>query len=112
METQTILFFSLKVESRGRRIYKNDLISLRLNEGTAHAGTPLDRSTTLFKNMFSEKLLDYSRTCAQQDDLIIKRQLGEMWDPLRPLHQGKQLFVCSLTDVGHCIVGLQPNNIF
>lgn len=50
-----------------------------------------------------------SHTCAQKDDLIIKRQLGEMRDSFCPFHQSKQLFVCSLTEVGNGIMGLKSN---
>ena len=46
-------------------------------------------------------------TCAQQDDLVVQGQLGEVGDPLGPLHQGEQLLVGRLADVGHGVVGLQ-----
>lgn len=46
-------------------------------------------------------------TCPQKDDLVVQRQLGEVRDPLGPLHQGEELLVGRLADVGHWIVGLQ-----
>lgn len=47
-----------------------------------------------------------SLTCSEQDDLVIQGQLGEVGDPLGPLHQGEELFVCCLADVRHRVVGL------
>lgn len=47
-----------------------------------------------------------SLTCSEQDDLVIQGQLGEVGDPLGPLHQGEELFVCCLADVCHRVVGL------
>lgn len=49
-------------------------------------------------------------TCTQEDDLIIQGQLREVRDPLSPLHQGKQLLICSLADVGDGIMGLGGKN--
>lgn len=46
-------------------------------------------------------------TCTEEDDLVVQRQLGEVWDPLGPLHQGEELLVCCLADVGDRVVGLQ-----
>lgn len=46
-------------------------------------------------------------TCTEEDDLVVQRQLGEVRDPLGPLHQGEELLVCCLADVGDWVVGLQ-----
>lgn len=46
-------------------------------------------------------------TCTEEDDLVVQRQLGEVGDPLGPLHQGEELLVCCLTDVGDRVVGLR-----
>lgn len=50
------------------------------------------------------------RTCTEKDHLIVEWQLGEVRDSLGPLHQGIQLFVSRLADVGDCIMGLWANN--
>ena len=45
-------------------------------------------------------------TCPQQDDLVVQGQLGEVRDPLGPLHQREELLVSGLADVGDGVVGL------
>lgn len=45
-------------------------------------------------------------TCPQQDDLVVQGQLGEVRDPLGPLHQGEELLVGRLADVGDGVIGL------
>lgn len=46
-------------------------------------------------------------TCTQEDDLVIKGQLTEVRDSLGPFHQGEELLVCGVADVGHRVMGLK-----
>lgn len=46
-------------------------------------------------------------TCSQQDDLVVQGQLGEVRDPLGPLHQGEELLVGRLANVRHRVIGLR-----
>jgi len=52
------------------------------------------------------------RTSAQQDDLVVQGQLGEVRDPLGPLHEREQLLVRRLADVRHWVLLLTVNKIF
>lgn len=38
--------------------------------------------------------------------MVVQGQLGEVRDPLGPLHQGEELLVRGLADVGHRVIGL------
>lgn len=50
-------------------------------------------------------------TCAQQDDLVVQGELGEVGDPLGPFHQGEELLVGCLADVGDRVVGLREADL-